>query len=70
MDLLLGHFADAFLEAMSDAEVDLFEEILNCSDQSLYAWYCGREPVPHEQKNEIMDRFLAFDVSPYVQGNK
>ncbi len=68
MDLLLGHFADRYLATMSDDEIAEFEALLTCPDQKLYDWYCGKEPVPQSHLSPLMTRFLAFDVSPFLQG--
>ena len=46
MDLVLGPFADAQLDAMSDAELDEFERWLDIPDQQMFAWVNGSEAVP------------------------
>lgn len=42
MDLILGHFADAGLDRLSDAELDLYERMLGENDQDLYLWVTSR----------------------------
>ncbi len=42
MDLLLGPYADARLEALSADELDLYERLLEESDQDLYLWVSAR----------------------------
>ncbi|PRX37793.1 antitoxin CptB [Meinhardsimonia xiamenensis] len=46
MDLILGHFADRALEAMSTDELDLYEALLDEADQDLAGWAMGREAPP------------------------
>ena len=46
MDLVMGQFADAQLPAMSEAELDEFERLLDAPDPSVLAWITGEEPVP------------------------
>ena len=46
MDLVMGQFADAHLPAMSEAELDEFERLLDVADPSMLAWITGEEPVP------------------------
>lgn len=46
MDLILGPYADAMLAAMTDAELDAFEAMMNENDQDLYAWITGQQPMP------------------------
>jgi len=60
MDLLLGRFADAELEMLSDRELDLFEAILFEDDQDLYAWITGDRPWPTFLNNDMTARLTAF----------
>ena len=46
MDLVMGRFADANLPAMSEAELDEFERLLDAPDPELLAWITGEAPVP------------------------
>ncbi len=46
MDLIMGNFADAHLPAMSEAELDEFERLLDAPDPELLAWITGETPVP------------------------
>ncbi len=54
MDLLLGSFADAHLHAFSDAQLDIYEAVLEFSDPDLYNWITGNEPLPVEHHNDVM----------------
>jgi antitoxin CptB len=42
MDLILGPFADACLEALPWAELDLFDRLLAENDHDLYQWITAR----------------------------
>ena len=46
MDLVMGGFADANLPAMSEAELDEFERLLDAPDPEVLAWITGDAPVP------------------------
>jgi antitoxin CptB len=46
MDLILGPFADAYLEGMSQEALDLFEAVLSENDQNLYLWVTGHPGAP------------------------
>jgi antitoxin CptB len=59
-DLILGAFADARLTAMSAAELDLFERLLEQEDHDIYDWIVGRSPTPSEFDNAIMNDLKAF----------
>src|SRR6201990_1588040 len=59
-DLILGPFADKHVPAMSPAELDTFEVLLEQPDQDLYAWIVETLPTPTEFDHEIMNRIKAF----------
>jgi len=69
-DLILGPFADKHVADFNEAELDLFERLLEVPDQELYAWIVGREPVSAEFDGPLMDRIKAFrfEVHTTVQG--
>ena len=46
MDILMMRFADAHLDGMSEAELDLLDRVLEENDQDLYAWITGQKPAP------------------------
>ena len=52
MDLILGPFADTRLAAMGEAELSLYDALLQENDQDLYPWITGAVPAP--------DRFAAL----------
>jgi antitoxin CptB len=54
MDLLLGHFADAHIHALSVEYVTQYEAVLEIGDPDLYNWIAGREPVPAEHNSAVM----------------
>jgi antitoxin CptB len=63
MDLVLGRFADATLAAMSTADLDAFEALMEAPDPDLFAWILGQAPVPAEQDSELFRRLVAFHGS-------
>lgn len=46
MDLVLGPFADARLAALSEAELALYDRLLEENDQDLMAWILGTATPP------------------------
>lgn len=46
MDILLSAFAEARLEAMTAAEISLYDRLLSENDQDLYQWVTGQVPAP------------------------
>jgi antitoxin CptB len=63
MDLILGGFCDAKLATLSDADIALYEDLLEENDQDLYGWVTGRAPPP--------DRFalLLARISAHARGS-
>ncbi|MDP4795794.1 MAG: succinate dehydrogenase assembly factor 2 [Rhodospirillales bacterium] len=62
-DVLLGRFALARLPELSEAEVDMFENIMNHSDNDLYNWLTGREPTPDIVDSPLLRQIKEFNAS-------
>ncbi len=56
MDLVMGRFADANLSAMSEAELDAFERLLDAPDPQVLAWITGEERTPPEFDTPLLAR--------------
>ena len=59
-DLILGPFADKHVRAMTPAELDAFEALLEVPDQDLYGWIVGTAPTPPTFDHDIMNKIKAF----------
>ena len=66
-DIILGNFADDYLETMSDADLDTFELLLEVPDQDLYGWIIEREPAPSEFQSEILKQLNSFYKIAYTK---
>jgi antitoxin CptB len=60
MDLLLGRFADHSIAALSDGELDLFEQLMEVPDRDLFAWITGTAETPANYEGPVLDRVIAF----------
>ncbi|MEM8704109.1 MAG: succinate dehydrogenase assembly factor 2 [Pseudomonadota bacterium] len=60
MDLLLGGFANAEIDRLTDEELLELEHILTANDQDLYAWMTGRKPLPPEWDGPLYRRIIAY----------
>lgn len=59
MDLVLGPFADAHLDALSPTDLEAFEAVLAEQDQDLMAWVFGQaEPKPDLMP--MLSRIMAY----------
>jgi antitoxin CptB len=63
MDLILGGFADKYVNGFSDRELDQYEEILTCSDPDLYNWVTGRETAPPHIRTPVLGMLLTGEKS-------
>ncbi len=65
-DLLIGGFAQAYLQSMLTRDLDEFEELISFPDKELYEWAIGREEPPANIKaNPVFIRLQAFDVAAH-----
>jgi antitoxin CptB len=69
-DLVIGGFAAAHIETMSEAELDEFEALLQLPDPDLYAWIKGGEPAPDEIRGPVFEQMRAFDASTPFRGSR
>ena len=60
MDLILSTYAGRHLADMSDAELDLYDALLNENDQDLYRWVTGQEAAPDRLAPLIADVSRTF----------
>ncbi len=58
MDLILQRFADANLDAMEDADLSLYDDMLSENDHDLYQWVSGQIVPPHKYA-ALVDRIVA-----------
>lgn len=58
MDIILSSFADAQLEQLSAADLDLYEALLSEADLDMYQWASGQEATPAEYL-DLMTRISA-----------
>jgi len=59
-DLILGGFAKAHIETMSDDEVAMFEELLTAKDHDIFDWITGTSPTPANYDTRLLERLKAF----------
>jgi antitoxin CptB len=59
MDLVLGGFADATIHALTDAELDQYEGLLEAQDADILSWITGVQSIPPLYDNAVFARILA-----------
>ncbi len=59
-DFLLGRFARAYLNNMSEEMLDLYEEFTQESDWDIYAWLTGAMEVPEKYAESLIKDIQAL----------
>ncbi len=62
MDVLLGRFAHARLDTLSEADLDAFEALLDVPDRDLYDWIAATVPVPNTHAAPLVEKIRAFNT--------
>jgi len=60
MDLIMGRFADAQIGALTDAELDEFERLIEVLDRDLLSWVTGEAQVPENYDSDVFRQLKAF----------
>jgi antitoxin CptB len=59
-DLIVGRFADAFIDKFDDTQLGDFERLIEVSNAELYAWVVGSEAVPSDYETTVLRQLIAF----------
>lgn len=59
-DLIVGRFADAYIDTLDDAALDDFERLIEVPNAELYAWVIDAALVPVEYRTEVLTKLRAF----------
>lgn len=65
MDLILGPYADAHLAAMTAAEIDAFEGLLDEADLDILPWVLGQRTAPPAHAGMVV-RLAEFMKMPRI----
>jgi antitoxin CptB len=60
VDLILGRFADAEVDAMAEPDLAAFEALLDIPDPVILAWVTGQEAVPDDGNPAFIRKLIAF----------
>lgn len=63
-DLMVGGFVRANLPALTDADLDALEALMDIPDVDLADWLTGRRPIPPEAATPMLLRIRASLLSP------
>ncbi len=63
LDLVLGPFVEARYGSLAPADKALFQRLMLCEDQDLFAWFLRREKPTDEELVTIVEQILDFTVA-------
>jgi antitoxin CptB len=64
VDLLLGRFADAHIDALDNHDLADFEALMDVPDDLLLTWLTGQAPAAASHETRILKAILAFHRPP------
>jgi antitoxin CptB len=60
-DLMIGGFAERYLDGWGPDELAWFEALLDANEVDVMAWALGRQEPPAALEGPLMSRFRALD---------
>ena len=60
MDLIMGKFADAHIGDLTDAELDVYEALIEVPDHDLFSWLTDAAEVPVNYDTSVFRKVKAF----------
>jgi antitoxin CptB len=60
VDLIFGAFADEYLPALNEVELDQFEALLDVPDQEVYGWLQGYAAVPAAHDTPVFAKLQSL----------
>lgn len=63
-DLILGSFADAEIDKLSDVELDIYEALMDEADADIMNWVTGVAPVPEDHDTPIFAKIITYRLAP------
>lgn len=64
-DILLGGFADAHIDVLTDAQLDTFEHLMmGYNDIDILNWVTGKETPPDDVHTDVFEMIKRFNKQP------
>ena len=64
IDLIVGRFADAYIDKFDEPALDDFERLIEVPNAELYAWVVGDEAVPADHDTAVLRQLIGFHNKP------
>jgi len=59
-DLIVGRFADAYIDTFDGRALDDFEALIEVPNADLYAWVTGGETIPQTFDTAVLRQLISF----------
>lgn len=66
-DVMIGRFAVERVENMTEDELDMFENLMNHTDNDLYNWITGKEPTPDMVDSDVLQQIKKYNGTSDLQ---
>jgi antitoxin CptB len=66
-DLIVGRFADAYIEKFDAPSLDDFERLIEVPNSDLYAWVCGDTDIPSTYDTAVLRQLVDFHARGKAQ---
>jgi antitoxin CptB len=60
MDLIVGRFADAYIDKFDEPALDDFERLIEAPNADLYAWVVGQTDIPANYDTAVLQQLKSF----------
>jgi antitoxin CptB len=67
MDLIVGRFADVYIDKFDEPALDQFERLIEVPNTELYAWVTGDETAPAEHDSGALRQLIGFHAQTAAQ---
>ena len=65
-DLILGNFAERYIDTLSLEQLNEYEELLKIEDPRLYKWITGMEAPPAVYQTAVLELIKDFNLAKYI----
>ena len=66
MDLIMGRFADAYIERFDETALDDFETLIEAPNADLYAWVVGDALAPALYDTPVLRQLIGFHAAKFA----
>jgi len=66
MDLIMGRFADAYIEQFDETALDDFETLIEAPNADLYAWVVGDAAAPALYDTRVLQQLIGFHAAKFA----